>query len=220
MSEDLSRVARTVATMRSDISGLPLELADLDQDPLVQFGSWMAAAIEARPETANVMTLATADGEGAPSARTVLLRGFDADGFLFFTNYESRKGLEIEANPRAALVFYWPELHRQVLVQGEVVRATEEESARYFSSRPLSSRLSAWASPQSRVIPDRSDLELRLREMEALFRNQEIPLPPFWGGFRVLPETIELWQGRPNRLHDRFRYSRSGSSWIIERLAP
>jgi pyridoxamine 5'-phosphate oxidase len=167
------------------------------------------------------MVLATADYQGRPSARTVLLKGIDARGFTFFTNYDSRKGRELAENPRAALVFFWPGLERQVLVSGEVTRLTAEESERYFRSRPLGSRIAAWASNQSAPVPDRATLEERWRETAARFPGDDVPLPPNWGGFLLAPSRIEFWQGRANRLHDRFSYTReAGGEWRIERLAP
>ena len=167
------------------------------------------------------MTLATATPDGRPSARMVLLKGVDARGFAFFTNYESRKGAELAANPRAALVFFWVQLERQVRVEGRVERLSAEESDAYFASRPEGSQLGAWASQQSAVLPDRGPLEARYEELRAQYEGQEVPRPTFWGGFRVVPETVEFWQGRVNRLHDRLRYRRQDDgSWVIERLSP
>ncbi len=166
------------------------------------------------------MTLATVDAEGMPSARIVLLKGFDARGFVFFTNYDSHKGEELAKTPRAALVFFWPELERQVRIRGAVERVSREESESYFHSRPPGSQLGAWASAQSTVIPSRQVLEDRLAALEVQYRDSEVPVPPHWGGFRVAPNTIELWQGRPNRLHDRLLSTRDGQSWRRERLAP
>jgi pyridoxamine 5'-phosphate oxidase len=168
------------------------------------------------------MTLATATPEGLPSARIVLLKGFDERGFVFFTDYRSRKGAELEANPRAALVLWWGELERQVRITGGVALASHEESERYFRTRPLGSRLGAWASHQSRVIPGRAALEVDLKEVEARFQDGNVPLPPHWGGYRVVPDTIEFWQGRESRLHDRIRYLREGGAkgWRVERLSP
>jgi pyridoxamine 5'-phosphate oxidase len=195
--------------------------ADVDPDPVVQFGRWFDDAEAADLVEPSAMTLATATAEGVPSARMVLLRGVDQRGFVFYTNYESRKAAELAANPRAALVFWWGELQRQIRVEGPVERTSQQESAAYFRTRPLGSRLSAWASPQSRVIPGRAVLDQRVAELAAGHPDGDIPLPPFWGGYRLVPEVVELWQGRPNRLHDRLRYTRSADGrWQIERLAP
>jgi pyridoxamine 5'-phosphate oxidase len=187
---------------------------------MVQFGRWFADAEAADLIEPNAMTLATADAGGRPSARMVLLKAFDQRGFVFYTNYGSRKAGELTGNPAAALVFWWPPLERQVRVEGGVERVTREESEAYFRTRPLGSRLGAWASEQSRVIVGRVDLERRLEELEARYGDGEVPLPPFWGGYRVHPEVVEFWQHRPNRLHDRLRYRRVPGGWTIERLSP
>jgi pyridoxamine 5'-phosphate oxidase len=194
--------------------------ADVAPDPVVQFGRWYDDARSAGLVEPSAMTLATATAGGVPSARMVLLRGVDRRGFVFYTNYESRKAAELAANPLAALVFWWGELQRQVRVEGRVERTSREESAAYFRTRPPGSRLSAWASPQSRVIPGREVLEERVAEVAADHPDGDVPLPPFWGGYRLVPEVVELWQGRPNRLHDRLRYTRVAGGWRIERLAP
>ncbi len=198
-----------------------LDERTLAPDPLRQFERWYAEARTAKACAPDAMTLATATRDGVPSARVVLLKGVDRRGFTFFTNYASQKGRELAENPRAALVFYWPELHRQVRVVGTVAKIPRAESERYFQTRPLGSRLGAWASPQSRVIASRAELDERFRALEAAYADQEIPLPPDWGGYRLAPDAIEFWQSRPNRLHDRLRYTRQpDGTWRIERLAP
>jgi len=194
---------------------------DVDPDPVVQFGRWFEDANAAGLVEPSAMALATAGADGVPSARMVLLRGVDQRGFVFYTNYESRKAAELAANPRVALVFWWGELQRQVRVEGPVERTSQDESAAYFRTRPLGSRFSAWASPQSRVVPGRALLDERVAELAARHPDGDVPLPPFWGGYRLVPEVVELWQGRPNRLHDRLRYTRAAAGgWRIERLAP
>ena len=198
-----------------------LRRRDLDPDPIKQFSNWFTAAIEAGISDVNAMSLATAGRDARPTVRIVLLKGFDQDGFVFFTNYESEKGRQLEANPYAALAFYWIELDRQIRIGGKTERIFREESERYFHSRPLGSQLGAWASRQSEVLDARRVLEARMAEITERFVDKPIPLPPHWGGYRVIPDTIEFWQGRPNRLHDRFRYTRQGDgNWLIERLAP
>jgi pyridoxamine 5'-phosphate oxidase len=199
----------------------PLLESDVDLDPFVQFESWFAEAGAAGIRMPEAGTLATATPDGTPSARLVLLKGFDANGFRFFTNYESRKGRELAENPRAALVFYWDPLGRQVRVEGPVERTSREESDAYFATRPRGAKLSARASSQSEVVPHREALEDRVAELGAEFPDDAVPRPPHWGGYRLVPETIELWQHRDDRLHDRLRYRRGpDQSWVIERLAP
>ena len=198
-----------------------LRRRNLNPDPIKQFSNWFTAAIEAEIRDVNAMSLATAGRDGKPSVRVVLLKGFDQDGFVFFTNYESDKGKQLEANPHAALAFYWIEQDRQIRISGGVEKTSREESAHYFHARPLGSQLGAWASRQSEVLDGRRVLDARFAEMSERYADGPVPLPPHWGGYRLKPETIEFWQGRPNRLHDRFRYTRqAGGSWSIDRLAP
>ena len=206
--------------MRREYTREALTEADVDADPVVQFGRWFEQAERAGLLEPTAMTLATATPDGRPSARMVLLRGFDQRGFCFYTNHESRKGVELAANPRAALVFWWGELERQVRIEGPVAPTSRAESEAYFHSRPPGSQLSAAASPQSRVIQDRAVLERRVAELAADSADGQVPLPDFWGGYRLTHEVVEFWQGRPNRLHDRLRYRRAGDGWKIERLAP
>jgi pyridoxamine 5'-phosphate oxidase len=189
-------------------------------DPLALFRAWFAEAQAARLPMPEAMALATATADGRPAARMVLLRGLDERGFVFFTNYHSRKGAELAANPRAALLFYWAALERQVRVEGRVEAVGADESDAYFRTRPRGSRVGAWASPQSEVIPDRGFLEERARAFSERYPGEEVPRPPNWGGLRVVPEVIEFWQGQPDRLHDRLRYRREGPGWVRERLAP
>jgi pyridoxamine 5'-phosphate oxidase len=210
-----------IAGLRHEYIGEGLRRADLDADPVRQFDKWFAAAIKAEIRDANAMALATATPDGKPSVRVVLLKSFDESGFVFFTNYTSKKGRELEENPRAALVLYWMEVERQIRIDGTVEKIRREESEQYFHTRPAGAQIGAWASQQSEVIDARRVLDARLAEMTQRFAGGEIPLPPHWGGYRLKPQTVEFWQGRTNRLHDRFRYTRDKSgSWLIERLAP
>lgn len=211
----------SLSDLRREYALAGLKESDLDPNPFKQFDKWFQQALAAGLPEPNAMTLATATPDGKPSARVVLLKGFDERGFVFFTNYESQKGHELSANPLAALVCYWAELERQVRIGGRVSRVSAEESEAYFHSRPLGSQLGAWASRQSEVVGGRKILEERLEKLTQEYQNKPIPLPPYWGGYRVAPDTIEFWQGRPNRLHDRLRYTRqSGDQWLIERLSP
>ena len=198
-----------------------LRRSDLDLNPINQFDNWFTAAIEAGIRDVTAMSLATADCDARPSVRIVLLKEFDQEGFVFFTNYESEKGKQLEANPYAALAFYWIELDRQIRISGKVKKNSRKESQTYFHSRPVGSQLSAWASRQSEVIDARRVLDARMAEMTERFAGKPVPLPPHWGGYRLKPDRVEFWQGRLNRLHDRFRYTlQQDDSWRIDRLAP
>jgi pyridoxamine 5'-phosphate oxidase len=209
-----------IANLRRDYAKARLEESSVAGNPIVEFGRWFEEALKAQVQEPNAMTLATASADGAPSARIVLLKGFDDRGFVFFTDYRSRKAGELTENSRAALVFYWPELERQIRITGSTVRTEREESEAYFRSRPRGSRIGAWVSHQSQVIGNRRELEERIQEVERRYPEDDIPLPPYWGGFRLQPESLEFWQGRTSRLHDRIRYLRAGGSWRIERLSP
>ncbi len=211
----------SIAALRQDYVARGLRRADLEPDPIKQFAIWFGEAAAAEIRDVNAMSLATATPDGVPAVRIVLLKGISDRGFVFFTNYLSDKGRELEANPRAALALFWVQLERQVRISGTVEKTSDEESDEYFQTRPLGSQLGAWASSQSQVIADRAALEAQLAEVTQRFAGGNIPLPANWGGYRVAPEVIEFWQGRTNRLHDRFRYARqSDSSWLIERLSP
>src|SRR5215210_919026 len=208
------------SSLRKEYTSAGLDETDLDSDPIVQFHRWFEKVIEADLHEPNAMILATATRDGRPSARTVLLKGYDQRGFVFYTNYEGRKAGELETNPLCALLFYWGELERQVRIEGRASRLPGEESDSYFASRPRGSRFGAWASQQSRPVENRNILEERVRALETEYEGREIPRPPVWGGYRVEPDTIEFWQGRENRLHDRLVYSRRKEGWNIARLQP
>lgn len=208
-----------VADVRREYAREGLRRRDLAADPVEQFLKWLGEAKAAYPDDFTTMVLATADRAGRPSARVVLLKACDAKGFVFYSNYGSRKGRELEENPRASLVFYWRAFDRQVRVDGRVEKVAREESEIYFRSRPLGARLGAWASHQSEVIAGREELESVVREAEERF-GEAVPCPEDWGGYRVVPDEVEIWQGRENRLHDRFRYRLESGSWTIDRLSP
>ena len=212
----------SLADLRKDYSLAGLLEKDLAKDPYRQFEKWFQEAEAAKLIEPNAMTLATTGADGRPSARTVLLKGLDGRGFVFYTNYESRKGRELANIPRATLVFPWLALERQVVVEGTSIRVSREESEAYFHSRPRASQLGAWVSQQSSVIIGRASLEDSLKALEQKYAGKEVPLPPHWGGYRVVPDTVEFWQGRRSRLHDRLRYRRDPKTneWIVERLAP
>lgn len=210
----------SIADLRRDFRARALSESDVHADPIVQFRQWLDEAIRVELLDATAMTLATASPDGAPAARIVLLKEVDATGFVFFTNYDSAKGAELEANPRACLVFFWAALERQVRVTGTVARIDGTRSDAYFASRPLDSQVGAWASPQSRVISGRALLERAMAQATVRFAGSAVPRPAHWGGYAVRPDTIEFWQGRANRLHDRLRYHRSGAAWTVDRLAP
>jgi pyridoxamine 5'-phosphate oxidase len=203
------------------VNTTPLLDSDLAKSPFVQFARWFDEARHKIAELPEAMTVSTCDSGGVVSSRTCLLKGFDEHGFVFFTNYNSRKGMQIGEYPRAALCFFWAPLDRQVRIEGAVVKTTEQESDAYFATRPRGSQIGAWASSQSAVIPGRGDLDRRFAEIENTYRERQIPRPPHWGGYRVIPLEIEFWQGRADRLHDRFVYRlREPKDWIIERLSP
>ena len=211
---------RALTVVRREFSPHGLTEQASPADPIKLFHDWFQQALRAKVLDPNAMTLATVGASGRPSLRTVLLKGFDAKGFVFFTNYQSQKGRELGLHPHASILFLWPNLMRQVRLDGKVHRVTAAESDEYFHSRPRLSQLSAWASRQSRAVKNREELEKRMRELEAQYQGKTVPRPPHWGGYRLVPDRIEFWSGRPNRLHDRLVYSRKGRGWGRVRLAP
>lgn len=213
-------MTRDIADIRRDYEGGSLDESRVPADPLTMFDEWFALARDTDPDDANAMTLSTVDSQGFPHARVVLLKGFDQRGMVFFTNYNSHKGSELANVPQAALTFWWPQLARQVRIEGSVEQVSEAESDEYFASRPRGSQLGAWIATQSVVIPDRNWIEERQQRFEQAYEGQEIPRPVHWGGYRVKPEMIEFWQGQPSRLHDRVRYQLRDRNWEVVRLAP
>jgi len=213
-------VKKNLASLRQDYAAATFDEGVAHPQPFIQFVHWFDQAIEAGITEPNAMTLATASKEGKPSARVVLLKALDELGFVFYTNYESQKGQQLQANPNASLVFLWLDLQRQVRVEGYIEKVSEEESDAYFSVRPKASQIGAHVSPQSQVIPDRSFMEQRYWALEKEFANKEVPRPENWGGYRLIPERIEFWQGRQSRLHDRLLYEKNNEGWSIKRLAP
>ena len=210
----------SLADLRQEYSLAGLHENDLAPNPFQQFDQWFREAIAAKVVEPNAMSVATASTDGAPSVRTCLLKEMDEQGFVFFTNYESRKGRELATNPHAALMFPWIALERQVVVEGTVERVSRKDSETYFHSRPIGSQFGAWASAQSTVISGREELETNLEHARQRYADQTVPLPSYWGGYRVIPAVVEFWQGRPSRLHDRIRYRRDAENWVIERLSP
>jgi pyridoxamine 5'-phosphate oxidase len=211
---------QAIAMLRREYQGKPFDPEHADPNPVAQFAVWFEDAVQTIKKDPNAMTLCTVGDNGRPSSRTVLLKEFDENGFVFYTNYKSRKGSHIENNPHLSITFFWPDLMRQVHIEGEAEKTPGVQSDAYFKTRPDASKLSAWASEQSQAVDSRTDLEKKFREMETKFRGGEIPRPPHWGGFLVKPDRIEFWQGRLNRLHDRICYTREKDEWVIKRLSP
>lgn len=218
--KDYRNLDKIIAGLRQEYSFGKLEAGQLAKNPFEQFSGWLAAAIRRRVPHLDTLALATASKNGKPSVRIVLLKGFDRRGFVFYTHYDSRKGREIKRNPHAEMLFFWGPLERQVRIAGRLVKVTRAESDRYFASRPRTSQIGAWASHQSRPVESRVAIERRVREMEQKFLGKKIPRPPFWGGYCLIPEAFEFWQGRKSRLNDRFLYRRTGLHWTTTRLQP
>jgi len=219
MASPVAEAPPDLAGLRNDYALKNLDEGDVDRDPMKQFGVWMVEAIHAQVPEPTAMSLATVNAKGRPSSRIVLLKGVDPRGFVFFTNYDSRKGKDLAVNPAAALTFLWKELERQVRIEGSAEKVSAKESETYYATRPLGSRIGAWASPQSEAIANRAWLEKRWEELGKQY-GENPPLPPNWGGYRVIPDYLEFWQGRRSRLHDRVAYTRAGGAWKIARLAP
>ena len=210
----------SIADMRRNYTRDGLVESQAADDPFAQFGCWFSQAVDVESTEPNAMMLATVDDNGQPHLRTLLLKGFDTQGFVFFTNYQSAKSTQLQAHPLAAMTFWWPDLERQVRIEGRVEAVSAQESDQYYHSRPLGSRLGAWTSPQSQIISGREELQQRLAAVEAQYASGAPPRPPHWGGFRLVPQMVEFWQGRPSRLHDRLRYRLEAGQWVRERLAP
>ncbi len=213
-------MSATLSDLRKEYTLAGLDLTDVLPDPMAQFQRWFDAALGAGVPEPNAMHLSTVNADGRPDGRIVLIKAVSDAGFVFYTNYESRKGQELLGQPFAALTFFWPELERQIRIGGRVEKVSDAESDSYFMSRPRGSQIGAWVSHQSRIIADRDVLETRQRDLEAQFADQPVPRPPYWGGFRLVPDSLEFWQGRPSRLHDRIRYRKEENSWVLERLSP
>lgn len=209
-----------INTLRHDFSKQTLDESQVDKSPFLQFEKWFKEAVDAHVNEPNAMTVATASKSGKPAARILLLRNFNENGFVFYTNYSSRKGEEIDENPNCALLFFWPELERQVRIEGKLIKQSSAESDLYFNSRPRTSKLGAWTSPQSKVVKNRKELDELYEQTSQRFPSEDVPRPPHWGGFVLQPDSIEFWQGRPSRMHDRILYTLVNGNWRIERLAP
>ncbi|MBL7888609.1 MAG: pyridoxamine 5'-phosphate oxidase [Bacteroidia bacterium] len=209
-----------INTLRHDFSKQTLDESQVDKSPFLQFEKWFKEAVDAHVNEPNAMTVATASKSGKPAARILLLRNFNENGFVFYTNYTSRKGEEIDENPNCALLFFWPELERQVRIEGKLIKQSSAESDLYFNTRPRTSKLGAWTSPQSKVVKNREELDELYEQMSQRFPSEDVPRPPHWGGYVLQPDSIEFWQGRPSRMHDRILYTLLKGNWKIERLAP